>query len=96
MRAAFPAILDISRRAGVHEVAADWKYVPSLNFYRILYAANGLDEFQTFDKIPPGKLIYVLPESEFHDFIRTEGLQVVYRGAIADLVIVIRLGAPSH
>jgi hypothetical protein len=86
----------LSRRAHVHEVTSDWKYVPSLNFYRILYATNDLDEFHEFDKIPPaGKAIYVLPTNEFKEFIRTEGLQVVYHGAVFDLVIAVRPGATS-
>ena len=93
VEAAFPAIVDVSRRVGAPEVAADWKYVPSLNFYRVRDAAKGLDEFRSFDRIPPGKPIYVLPENEFKDFIRTERLQVVYRGAISDLVVAIRPGA---
>ena len=92
VRAAFPAIVDLSRRAAVREITADWKYAPSLNFYRILYAANGLDQFRNFEKIPPGQFIYVLPSAEYKELIRTEGLQVVYRGAISDLVIAIKSG----
>lgn len=36
------------------------------------------------------KSIYVLLESRNRDFIRTEGLQAVWRGAVSDLVVLVR------
>jgi len=94
VKAAFPVILDLCRRAGVREVASDLNYPASLNFYRVLYKVNDLI-FPDLEKIPSGKPIYVLPEYQYADFIRRDGLQVAYHGSVSDLVIVIRPGATA-
>ncbi len=43
VKAAFPAVLDLCRRAGVREVAVDPNYSASLNFYRVLYHTRQAD-----------------------------------------------------
>jgi hypothetical protein len=93
LKSAFPVIVDFSRRAGVGagEIPTDWNYKGALDFYRILYHVKNLGEFRDFEKTPPtGKPIYVLPEGQFADFIRKEGLKVAYHGTISDLVVLYR------
>jgi hypothetical protein len=92
VKAAFPVVLDLCRRAGVREVASDLNLTSSFNFYRAAYKANEIDELPNFDTMPPNKPIYVVLESRYGDFIRTEGLQVAWRGSISDLVVLVRPG----
>jgi hypothetical protein len=88
--AAFPTIVEFSHREGIREIQGDWKYVPSLNFYRALYAGNWLDEFKELDKTESPQRAYILPENEYKEFVGNAGLHVIYRGAISDLVVVTR------
>lgn len=93
VKAAFPVVVNLCRRAGVREVASDQNLAASFNFYRILYKVDDLDEFRYLDKMPSGKPIYVLMERQYADLIRREGLQIAYRGPTSDLVVAIRPGA---
>lgn len=91
-KAAFPFIRDLSRRTGVREIAADWKYSPSLNFYRILNNGAEVDRFPNIDNMPRDKAIYVLPAEEYSGFIASTGLTVVYRGTISVLAVAVKPG----
>jgi hypothetical protein len=96
VKAAFPVILDLCRRAGVRDVVSDVNYASSLDFYRVLYKVSDLNEFRNdIEKMPSGKPIYVLAENQYADFIRTEGLQVAYHGPTSDLAVVIRPGTAT-
>lgn len=89
VQAAFPTIQDLCRRRNVTEVASGFNLTPSLKFYKIYYKA-AQPNFSNFDKMPSDKIIYVLEESLFRDFIREEGLQVAWRGTVSDLVVLER------
>ena len=95
VQAAFPTVVDVCRRTGVHAVVTDWNLVSSFNFYRLLYKTNNLDELSINDKMPAGRPIYVLQESMYTDFIRQEGLQAVWHGSASDLLVLIRPGTPG-
>jgi len=95
VKAAFPVVLDLCRRAGVREVPSSFNLTPSLNFYNFLYKVSDIDSFSNFEKMPLDKPIYVLEESLYADFIRTEGLQVAWHGSVSNLVVLIRPGAPG-
>ena len=56
---------------------------------------SDIDRFSNFEKMPLDKPIYVLEESLYADFIRTEGLQVAWHGSVSNLVVLIRPGAPG-
>ena len=90
VKAAFPVLVDLCRRSGVREVPSDLDLTSSLNFYRALYRVSDIDEFRSCETMPPDKSIHVLLASRHGDFMRTKGLQVVWRGAISDLVILVR------
>src|SRR5579864_6568289 len=94
LKAAFPVAVDQCRRAGIRQAACDLNYTATLNFYRILYKAD-VDEFPDTEAMPSGKSVYVLPEHQYADFIRHEGLEVRYRGVMSDLVVVVRPGAAA-
>ena len=92
VQAAFPTIQDLCRRRNVTEVASAFNLTPSLKFYKIFYKADQ-PNFSNFDKMPSDKIVYVLEESQFGDFIRNEGLRVAWRGTVSDLVVLER---PEH
>ena len=95
LKDAFPVIHDQCRRAHVHEVICDLNYTSTLDFYKALNKVDDI-EFPDAEKIPSGKPIYVLPEGQFRDFIRKEGLQTAYHGQISDLVVVVRPDASAN
>ena len=95
VQAAFPVVEELCRRRNVAEVASGFNLTSSLKFYKILYN-NAQPEFSNFDKMPSDRIIYVLEESQFGDFIRTEGLQVAWRGSVSDLVVLVRPETVSH
>jgi hypothetical protein len=90
VKSAFPVLVEISRRTGVHEIPADWKDVPSLNFYRELYGITDLEPFREYKPMPGDRLLYALPSEEYRAFIKAEGLQAVYQGPISKLQILVR------
>ncbi len=89
VRAAYPTIQDLCRRRNVTEVASGFNLTPSLKFYNLFYK-SAQPNFSNFDKMPSDKIIYVLEESQFGEFIRNEGLRVVFRGTVSDLVVLER------
>ena len=92
IKAAFPVLADLCRRAGVREVVSDLNFTGSFNFYRDVFKATEMDELANFDPPPPGKTIYVLMNGVAGDFIRKEGLQVYWHGLATDLVIAVSPG----
>jgi hypothetical protein len=92
IRPAFWVVLDLCRHTGVREVISNLNLTRSFNFYRALYKVNDIDDLANYEKLPPHKPIYVLMESSDRDFIRTEGLQVVWRGSVSGEVVVVRPG----
>jgi hypothetical protein len=74
----------------VRDFPSDLNYTGTLNFYRILHQVKHLDELQNFEKMPPGKAMYVIPQGLYADFIRAEGLKVAYHGTVSDVVVVYR------
>ena len=95
-RAAFPIIVDASRRAGVRQVPVDWKYAPSLNFYRILNRTKEIQEFYQIDpdRMPQGKALYVLPWEQYETFLRGPGMREIYRGPIGGMTVVAATSLP--
>ncbi len=88
VKAAFPVVVDLCRRAGVREVPSDPNLTSSFNFYRVVYRVTDIDEFRSCETMPPDKSIYVVLESRYGEFMRTKGLQVAWRGTF--LVVLVR------
>jgi hypothetical protein len=95
VKAAFPVIVDLCRRDGVREVASDPNLASSLNFYRALHRVNDLEEFRSCETMPADHSVYVVLESRYREFVQTKGLQVAWRGAASDLVVLVRRGSPD-
>ncbi len=90
VKAAFPMIQEVSRRYGAREIPTSTDYSAALNFYRLYFRDTTIQPFQDSDPTAPGKLAYVLPYDSAREFIRKEGLKIIYRGELTDLVILIR------
>jgi hypothetical protein len=86
----YPVLAYYNRTYGVRDVVSHWRYGPSLNFYRLLYGNDTISEIQAPVGGRPLSAIYVLCWDEDRDFIRTQGLRVVYRGDETEVVVAIR------
>ena len=95
VRAAFSVILDLCRRSGVREVASDPNLTSSLNFYRVAYKANDIDEFPYSEAMPANKFVYVVLESRYGNVMSKEGLRAAWRGQVSDLVVLVRPEVPG-
>ena len=96
VRAAYPIVVDLCRRSGVREVAADQNWATSFNFYRDVQRSADIDELRNFDTIPADHDIYVLPEPQYGDFIRDQELEVVWRGPNSNMVVLARHGVVAN
>ena len=90
IQSAYPVVVDLCRRMGLREVAVDQNLATSFNFYRDVYRTPDVDEFPNLDKMPSDRKLYVLPEPFYGDLIREQGLQVVWRGHISNMVVLVR------
>jgi hypothetical protein len=81
-----------NRTYGVKQVASNWMYTPSLNFYRLASGRETFDEFAG-EAAAPG--VFVLNSAFDGARIEKERLRVVYRGARSDVVVAVREGAEA-
>jgi hypothetical protein len=81
---------------GVADVAVNGFFVNSLNFYRVLSKKETFPEFKFLptDQMPVGKSIYVLQSGYYREFIDKNRLVVVYRGKLADVVVLAQPDGP--
>lgn len=83
---------DLHQRCGIDKFAIDWRYHLPLNFYREVYRNYELKEFSesTSGEMPNDREAYAVffPSSE--DFLRRQGLQVIYHGEESDAAVAIR------
>ena len=80
---------------GVRNIASNWMYVPSLNFYRRLSGHETIAEFADSHPYPQDRSVYVLYEPDDRAFLEAQKLKVVYRGDLSDVVVAIRPEAES-
>jgi len=95
IKMAFPVVVELCRKANVREVPSSFNLTPSLNFYKTLYKPNDIDGFVNIDPMPANRPIYVLEESLYADFIRSQGLLITWHGSISDVVVAIRPNTPG-
>jgi hypothetical protein len=73
----------------VTDVASNWQYGSSLNFYRLQSARESLQEIPSPVQLSSGHAIYVLNSSSDEEFLKKERLRVVYHGRTTDVVVAI-------
>jgi len=86
----YDVIASYNHNYGVKEVASNWMYAPSLNFYRIASRRETFDEISGAIPTPAGRPLYVLNWAFEEELIRRERLHVVYRGEHSDVVVAVR------
>ena len=84
-----------NRQYGVRDIASEWRYVAALNFYRERTGSATIRPFVSLpldsaSLYPADKQVYVLYLPQAGAFIQQQGLKVVYRGALSDVVVAIR------
>jgi hypothetical protein len=90
VKEAFPAIIGAARRAGVNVVASDFFVTSPLRFYKVLYKVEGI-EFINFENIKQDPCVYVVvPSRGGGEILQAKDSQVVWRGAISGMAVVVR------
>ena len=87
---AYPVLAYYNRTYGARNFVSDWKYGSALNFYRLLSWRNTIEEIRSPLQIPLDGDVYVLDWGFEEEFIKKQGLRVVYRGGTTDIVVAIR------
>lgn len=84
--------IDLHNRCGVSDFAIDWRYHASLNFYREAYNNFSIKEFaeSRSDQLPPNKSAYVIYLSTTGEFIKQQGLRVIYHDDQSGSAVAIR------
>jgi hypothetical protein len=75
----YSVLASYNHACGLQDIAVDWRYYASLNYYRSASGRETFPEFARFQELPPGKRAYVLYEPEDYDFLAKHGLSVVFR-----------------
>jgi hypothetical protein len=85
---------------GVTRVSTNWRYVSTLNCYRLMSGRETLDEIpgapSVVDSYPAGYQAYVIFYSVDEDFVKREGLKVIYHDQFTDAAIGVRPEALVH
>jgi hypothetical protein len=80
-----------SRTYGVTDIFPNWRYVAALNYYR---AQSGRDSLPTLEShLPPYSAthdLYVMFFPTDEEFLKANGLRVVYYGRVSESVVAIR------
>ena len=80
-----------NRHYGVRDVGVHWKCAAVLNYYRYQSGQEDFTEFAPSNRTyPPGRQIYVVDFPFEQDFVRNNGLKVVYLGELSEMAIAIR------
>jgi hypothetical protein len=81
---------------GVRDVASNWMYGSSLNFYRVQSGGESFGEIESPLQIPGDRSLYVLCYPFDEDFIKRHRLRVVYHAPNTDAVVAVRPEAEAE
>ncbi len=90
MQKVYSVLAYYNHRYGIRDIASEWEYVSSLNFYRQLSGRESIAEFAGGRVLPEDRQVYVLYYPEWEGFIAKQGLKVVYHGELSDVAVAIR------
>jgi hypothetical protein len=92
----YPVLAYYNRAYGVRDFVAEWRYGSALNFYRLLYGNDTIRDIRhPAESHPLDAPVYILKGDSDRDFIERQGLRIVYRGGITDVVVAIRPGVET-
>jgi hypothetical protein len=86
----YPVLAWYNHTYGVRDIASNWMYGSSLNFYRVQSGRESFAEIESPMQIPAGRSLYVLCYPFDEDFIKCHHLRVVYHAPDTDAVVAVR------
>jgi hypothetical protein len=86
----YPVLAWYNHTYGVRDVASNWMYGSSLNFYRVQSGRESFGEIESPIRLPSDRSLYVLCYPFDEDFIRREHLRVVFHAPNTDAVVAVR------
>jgi hypothetical protein len=91
----YPVLAWYNHEYGVTDVAANWQYGSTLNFYRLKSGRETMKEIPSPVELHGGHAIYVLNFPFDEGFLKGQGLRVVYHGRTTDVVVAVRDGVEA-
>jgi hypothetical protein len=92
----YPVLAWYNHTYGVRDVASNWLYGASLNFYRVQSGRESFGEIESPLQLPTDRSLYVLYYPRDEDFIRQQHLRVVYHAPNTDAVVAVRPEAEAE
>lgn len=92
---AYWALEYLSREHHVNDVASNWRYGPSLNFYNQRYSRESFHLVWPVGELPEGKEAYVLYGPLDESYARKNHYPIVYRGPESGLIVVVNPAADA-
>ena len=92
----YPVLAWYNHNYGVRDVASNWMYGSSLNFYRVQSGSESFGEIESPLQIPGDRSLYVLCYPFDEDFIKRQRLRVVYHAPNTDAVVAVRPEAEAE
>ena len=86
----YPVLAWYNHKFGVTDIASNWQYGAALNFYRLQSGRESIPEISYSVELHSGHAMYVLNYPFDEQFLRREGLRVVYHGRTTDVVVAAR------
>jgi hypothetical protein len=86
----YPVLAWYNRNYGVRDVASNWMYGSSLNFYRVQSGGESFGEIESPLRIPGDRSLYVLCYPFDEEFIKRHRLRVVYHAPNTEAVVAVR------
>jgi hypothetical protein len=92
----YPVVAWYNHTYGVRDIASNWSYGSSLNFYRVQSGRESFGEIDSPIQLPTDRSLYVLYYTFDQDFIRQLHLRVVYHAPNTDAVVAVRPEAEAE
>ena len=88
----FWVIRDVEIRCGIHEFSTEWRYAPTLNFYRRQYENRTMKPFTAafMESLPLDKRAYVLYYPDAEQFVAKNALAIWYQNQETGAAVAIR------
>ncbi len=86
----YPVLAWYNHTYGARDVASNFRYTASLNFYRVQSGRESLEEIESPIPLPASRSLYVLHYTLDEDFIKQQHLRVVYHAPNTDAVVAVR------
>jgi hypothetical protein len=92
----YPVLAWYNHTYGVRDVASNWLYVASLNFYRVQSGRESFGEIEGPLQLPGDRSLYVLYYPRDEEFLRQQHLRIVYHAPNTEAVVAVRPEAEAR